>query len=135
MNSKLFLLICPLMFSWIGKILDFGYKRAAHPHPICLARTLTPWVFCLPTCLFVSLSVYGRDPFNQNFRKFRFFRSVRSNRKSSGLDQSDRFSIPLPRCWVISMWNMEEHTLLMASLSVLLVNPCPVASGLLLLRK
>ena len=105
----------------------------------------------------------GRDPFNQNFRKFRSktewigsvqlekFRKKRSTFRGGPLcsvgpvrlkwsvpfDHSDPFSIPGPRCSVSSMYKMEESTyhcafigLLTADLSVFIVHPCTLTTGL-----
>ena len=85
---------------------------------------------------------HGRDPFNQNFRKFRFktewigsvqpekFRKKRSTFRSGPLfsvgpvrskwtvpfDHSEPFSIPGPRCSVSLMYKMEENVLITALL-------------------
>ena len=87
-------------------------------------------VYLLPVAVlaFSRRGILGRNPFNQNFRKFRSKsdrlgptgkvskKAVHLSRCTSFLgwtvpfDHSDPFSIPGPRCSVSSVYKMDENT-------------------------
>ena len=92
------------------------------------------WVLLLGNHLNRGSCKGGRDPFNQNFRKFRTktlsewigsvqpekFRKIGSRwntflgwtatEMDRSINLSGPFSIPVPRCSVFSMYNMEKNT-------------------------